>query len=124
MNLRIQIFYWQIIFQEQLRLQAQTNNLCRGILPKDDQSISKHLRSRYEVEKTLGSRNTPLTSIRAGIIIGPNGSSFKIVQKLVKNLPLMACPEWTKSLNQPIDILDALKIIKWSIGNELTFKSH
>ena len=34
----------------------------------------------------------------------------------------MACPEWTKSLNQPIDILDALKIIKWSIGNELTFK--
>ena len=93
-----------------------------GILPKDDQSISKHLRSRYEVEKTLGSRNTPLTSIRAGIIIGPNGSSFKIVQKLVKNLPLMACPEWTKSLNQPIDILDALKIIKWSIGNELTFK--
>ena len=70
----------------------------------------------------MGSRNTPLTSIRAGIIIGPNGSSFKIVQKLVKNLPLMACPEWTKSLNQPIDILDALKIIKWSIGNELTFK--
>tara|TARA_B110000008_G_scaffold24416_1_gene22065 strand:+ start:124 stop:660 length:537 start_codon:yes stop_codon:yes gene_type:complete len=58
-----------------------------GILPKDDHTISKHLKSRYEVEKTLGSRNTPLTSIRAGIIIGPNGSSFRIVQQLVKNLP-------------------------------------
>ena len=92
-----------------------------GILPKDDHTISKHLKSRYEVEKTLGSRNTPLTSIRAGIIIGPNGSSFRIVQQLVKNLPLMACPEWTKSLNQPIDVLDALKIIRWSVGNESTY---
>ena len=76
-----------------------------GILPKDEYTMSKHLRSRYEVEKTLGSGLTPLTSIRAGIIIGPNGSSFRIVQKLVENLPLMACPEWTKSLNQPIDCL-------------------
>jgi len=92
-----------------------------GILPKDEQTISKHLQSRYEVEKTLGSRTTPLTSIRAGIIIGPNGSSFRIVQKLVKNLPVMACPEWTKSLNQPIDILDALKIIKSCIGNEKVY---
>ena len=92
-----------------------------GILPKDDFKISKHLRSRYEVEKTLGSGSTPLTSIRAGIIIGPNGSSFRIVQKLVKNLPVMACPEWTKSLNQPIDILDALNIIKWCIGNKKIF---
>lgn len=92
-----------------------------GILPKDDQSISKHLKSRYEVEKTLGSRKTPLTSIRAGIIIGPKGSSFNIVQKLVEKLPVMACPEWTKSLNQPIDILNALEIIKWSIGNKRTY---
>ena len=92
-----------------------------GILPKDDQSISKHLKSRYEVEKILGSRNTPLTSIRAGIIIGPSGSSFRIVQQLVKNLPLMACPEWTKSLNQPIDILNALEIIRWFIDNKSTF---
>ena len=92
-----------------------------GILPKDEHTISKHLQSRYEVEKTLGSKTTPLTSIRAGIIIGPNGSSFRIVQKLVKNLPIMACPEWTKSLNQPIDILDALKIIKSCIGNEKVY---
>ena len=88
-----------------------------GILPKDGFKMSKHLKSRFEVEKILGSRSTPLTSIRAGIIIGPDGSSFKIVQKLVENLPLMACPEWTKSLNQPLDILDALKVINWSINN-------
>lgn len=92
-----------------------------GILPKDKYRMSKHLNSRFEVEKTLGSRKTPLTSIRAGIIIGPDGSSFKIVQKLVENLPIMACPNWTKSLNQPLDILDALKVIKWSIDNKESY---
>ena len=29
-----------------------------------------------------------------------------IVQKLVEKLTVMACPEWTKSKNQPIDILN------------------
>ena len=33
----------------------------------------------------------------------------------------MACPEWTKSLNQPIDILNALEIIRWCIDNKSTF---
>ena len=67
-------------------------------------NISKHLQSRFEVEQVLGSRTTPVTAVRAGIIIGPGGSSFRIVTKLVKNLPIMACPEWTKSKNQPIDL--------------------
>ena len=73
-----------------------------GILPKDNLNISKHLLSRFEVEKVLGSRNTPVTAVRAGIIIGPGGSSFRIVTNLVKNLPVMACPECTKSKKSPV----------------------
>ena len=33
----------------------------------------------------------------------------------------MACPKWTKSKNQPIDVFDVLNIIKKSLGNKLTF---
>ena len=95
-----------------------------GILPKDDQNISKHLRSRYEVEQVLGSRKTPITAIRAGIIIGPGGSSFNIVQKLVKNLPVMACPSWTKSSNQPVDLITSMASIKEVLGNEKYFAKH
>ena len=91
-----------------------------GILPKDQHQISNHLLSRYEVEKTLGARDTPLTAIRAGIIIGPGGSSFKIVTNLVKNLPIMGCPKWTKSENQPIDVFDVLEVIRQSIENPKT----
>lgn len=89
-----------------------------GILPKDNQNISKHLRSRFEVEQVLGSRTTPVTTIRAGIIIGPGGSSFKIVQKLVKNLPVMACPSWTKSNNQPVDLIIAMASINLVLGKK------
>ena len=95
-----------------------------GILPKDDKNISMHLRSRYEVEQVLGSRQTPLTAIRAGIIIGPGGSSFNIVQKLVKNLPIMACPSWTKSNNQPVDLITSMAAINEVMGNKNFFHKH
>ncbi len=89
-----------------------------GILPKDRSKFSRHLRSRYETELTLGSRKTPVTALRAGVIIGPGGSSFRIVEKLIKKLPVMACPKWTKSESQPIDVMDTLKIIDQCIGKE------
>jgi len=87
-----------------------------GILPKENVNYSRHLQSRYEVENTLMARNTPVTSLRAGIIIGPGGSSFNIVQKLVERLPVMACPKWCQSLSQPIDIDDMLHIIIKALG--------
>lgn len=88
-----------------------------GILPKESGDFSRHLRSRYEVEQTLESRQTPVTTLRAGIIIGPGGSSFQIVQKLVENLPVMACPKWCESESQPISVNDVLQILDHCFGN-------
>ncbi|MEM9895033.1 MAG: NAD(P)H-binding protein [Bacteroidota bacterium] len=89
-----------------------------GILPKDTKHFSKHLQSRYETEQTLASRSVPVTTLRAGIIIGPGGSSFQVVEQLVKRLPVMACPAWCKSPSQPIDVLDMLAFLKKAIGNK------
>lgn len=101
---------------------AEKNNLQQivfigGILPKDKKDLSRHLRSRLETEKTLASKKTPVTSLRAGVVIGPGGSSFRIVQKLAERLPIMACPQWCRSLSQPIDIRDILQCIDKSLGN-------
>ena len=92
-----------------------------GILPKDSDDFSTHLRSRFETEQTLGSRSIPVTVLRAGIIIGPGGSSFQIVQKLVNRLPIMACPQWCKSPSQPIDVEDMLNVIDESFGNQQVY---
>ncbi len=89
-----------------------------GILPKETNEFSTHLRSRFETEQTLGSTSVALTSIRAGIIIGPGGSSFSVIEKLVKRLPVMACPQWCKSPSQPIGVHEMLKILDKSLGNQ------
>lgn len=86
-----------------------------GILPKD-KNFSPHLRSRYEVELTLGARKTPVTTLRAGLIVGPGGSSFTIIEKLVSRLPIMGCPSWTLTKSQPIALRDVLKILDYCIG--------
>jgi uncharacterized protein YbjT (DUF2867 family) len=94
-----------------------------GIIPqgKEDVGLSVHLRSRLEVEKTLGSRSVPLTAIRAGIIVGPGGSSFRMIQKLVQKLPLMACPSWTASKTQAISLQNILEVLECCLGNPEAF---
>ena len=93
-----------------------------GLLPKETgESLSRHLRSRLEVEQTLGSRSAKLTAIRASIIVGPGGSSFDMIKNLVKNLPVLMCPQWTESLTQPISLRDTLDIIDTCVGNKNVF---
>ncbi len=92
-----------------------------GILPKDGHQFSTHLRSRYEVEQTLSSRSVPLTALRAGIIVGPGGSSFRMIEKLVHRLPIMLCPKWTLSRTQPIALEDTLKCLDYCLSNENTY---
>lgn len=111
-----------LLLADNFAVAAEKNNLKQiifvgGILPKDKHEMSLHLRSRLETEQTLASRKTPLTALRAGLVIGPGGSSFLIVQKLTERLPVMACPQWCKSLSQPVDIRDILQIIDKSLGN-------
>lgn len=91
-------------------------------IPKEE--LSRHLRSRLEVEETLGSRSTPLTTLRAGLIIGPGGSSFRIVENLVKRLPIMACPDWCLTDAQPIALQDVLFIIDHCMGREVCYHNH
>lgn len=86
-----------------------------GIIPKVDQ-LSEHLRSRQEVERVLAAYDVPLTALRASIVIGPHGSSFEIVEKLVERLPVMIAPGWTQTKTQPIAQRDVMDIIKYCLG--------
>lgn len=87
-----------------------------GIIP-DCKDLSEHLLSRLEVEKTLSQLGNDVTVLRAGLIIGPSGSSFSILEKLTKRLPFMICPSWTNSKTQPIDLKDVLASLEYCIAN-------
>lgn len=81
-----------------------------GLIPAGH--LSSHLASRREVEKVLGSTGIPVVTLRAGLIIGANGSSYQIMARLVRRLPTMICPPWTRRRCQPIAESDAITLLK------------
>lgn len=87
-----------------------------GLLPKDTSSLSRHLESRFEVEQTLASYGVPVTTLRAGLIIGAGGSSFDMMAKLVGRLPIMVAPRWTRTLSQPIALSDVIPLLELAIA--------
>ncbi|KPK17367.1 MAG: hypothetical protein AMJ62_01590 [Myxococcales bacterium SG8_38] len=88
-----------------------------GLLPEGTE-LSKHLESRCEVEKTLAGHVVPLTTLRAGLILGGRGSSFQIMARLVERLPVMLCPRWTDVRTQPVALSDVVQMIGGVIGRE------
>jgi uncharacterized protein YbjT (DUF2867 family) len=94
-----------------------------GIIPEDF-SLSSHLLSRLEVERTLSSSKVPVTSLRAGLIMGPEGSSFRIMYNLVKFLPVMICPSWTGTLSNPISIWDTIKYLVYCVNNNKVYNKQ
>ncbi len=86
-----------------------------GIIP-DDTQLSRHLASRLEVERVLAARGVPVTSLRAGLIVGARGSSFRMVVRLVRRSPVLLCPHWTRSMTQPVALRDVVKLIDFALG--------
>ena len=82
-----------------------------GGLGKDDDDLSAHLRSRREVEQLLGSGGVPVTTLRAGIVIGHQGLSWEMTRQLVERLPLMVTPKWVSTRTQPIAVGDVVRYL-------------
>ena len=95
-----------------------------GIIPENTKTLSRHLKSRLEVERILGGQGVPVTTIRAGLIIGPEGSSFPILAKLVKRLPTMILPSWTKTKTHPIDLREAIQALISVVGVASLYDRH
>ena len=70
-----------------------------------------HLRSRREVESLLGSTDVPVTTLRAGIIVGAGGISWELTRQLVEHLPVMVTPRWVQTRTQPIAVADVVRYL-------------
>lgn len=93
-----------------------------GLMPPPSEGeISAHLESRREVERALAAHGVPVTTLRAGMVVGANGSSFEILSKLVRRLPVMVLPGWTANRCQPIDLETVAQLIEHCVGRQTTF---
>lgn len=91
-----------------------------GLIPNTNE-LSPHLRSRLECEQILGSYGVPVSTLRAGLIIGSKGSSYPILKKLVERLPGLLLPKWAYNTTLPVaidDVIDGLYKIVGRNPNE------
>jgi uncharacterized protein YbjT (DUF2867 family) len=87
----------------------------------NDDKLSKHLRSRKNVEDILMKSPVPTTVLRAGIIIGSGGASFEIIRDLVEKLPVMIAPKWVSTKSQPIALRNVLQYLDGVLLQEKTY---
>ncbi|GEN32652.1 MULTISPECIES: NAD(P)H-binding protein [Aneurinibacillus] len=93
-----------------------------GLIPEQTEGLASHLHSRLEVEEVLRSHGVPVTVLRAGIVVGANGSSFCIIPRLIRRLPVMICPGWMSSTTHPIALQDVVELLAACIGRKDTYQ--
>ncbi len=82
-----------------------------GGLGDDGDALSPHLRSRRRVETVLKSGRTPVTVIRASVIVGSGSASFEIIRDLAEKLPVMIAPRWLNSRCQPVAVRNVIEVL-------------
>ena len=109
-----------INFREQLnKTNVQHVIYLSGIV--NESFLSKHLKSRKNVENILDQGRFNLTTLRAGIIMGSGSASFEIIRDLVEKLPVMIAPKWLNTKCQPIGIRDVITCLEKSLLNEKVY---
>ncbi|MDQ3394068.1 MAG: SDR family oxidoreductase [Bacteroidota bacterium] len=87
----------------------------------NEEKLSKHLASRKNVAEVLKKSEIPLTTVKAGIIVGSGSASFEIIRDLVEKLPLMITPKWLNTRNQPIAVRNVLEYLMGVLLKQETF---
>lgn len=82
-----------------------------GGLGENNNTLSRHLRSRMEVSEILHSGQVAATTLRAAMIIGKGSISFEILRTLVDRLPIMITPRWVHTESQPIAVENVLEYL-------------
>ncbi len=81
-----------------------------GLVPREG-TLSRHLRSRLEVERILLAGLPEAVALRASIVIGARSRSFRFLVHLVERMKVLALPPWREHRTQPIDVRDVRALL-------------
>ena len=82
---------------------------------------SAPLRSRAETAERLAAGPVPVTTLRAGMVVGPGSAAFETIRALVDRLPAMICPRWVSTATQPSALSDVVAYLAAVCGLEPTY---
>jgi uncharacterized protein YbjT (DUF2867 family) len=81
-----------------------------GLVPQE-RTLSRHLRSRLEVERILLAGLPEAVALRASIVIGSRSRSFRLLVHLVERMSVLALPAWRAHRTRPIDERDVVAFL-------------
>jgi len=106
------------------RMAADENTINRIIylsgLFDNRNATSDSLRNGAQVSEELLKGSTPVTILKAALIIGSGSNFFYMIQKLVRNLPVTIIPRGVNNKCQPIGIRDVIKYLVGSLETSET----
>lgn len=82
---------------------------------------SAHLRSRAETAERLSAGPVPVTTLRAGMVVGSGSAAFETIRALVDRLPAMICPRWVSTPTQPIALRDVVSYLAGVCGRDASY---
>ena len=62
-----------------------------------------------------------MTTLQAGMVVGPGSAAFETIVALVDRLPAMICPRWVSVPTQPIALVDTVAYLAGVIGLEAAY---
>ena len=81
-----------------------------GLVP--DAELTDHLRSRLQVEQVFLNSAVPATVLRAAMVIGAGSTSFELLRRLSRRIPLVTpVPAWMRRRLQPVSIDDVVHLL-------------
>ena len=72
-----------------------------GLVPAGRPSPSTSSRASRPATRCAPGRS-PVTELRAGIIVGPGSAAYEVIRDLVYHLPVMVTPRWVQSRSSPV----------------------
>ena len=86
-----------------------------------DRNVSLELLARTnEVIEALSFYGTPLTVLRAGLVVAPGGNAMRLMANIATRLPIVLMPQWADKPKQPIALPDVIRAIQFCLINEET----
>jgi uncharacterized protein YbjT (DUF2867 family) len=83
-----------------------------GLVDESEDELSEHMASRVAVGAVLRDSGVQTLEFRASIVIGAGSFSFELIRRLVEWLPVIALPDWTDNLAQPIALDDVVSYLR------------
>ena len=90
-----------------------------GLIQEGNVSL-KQMERQNEVIETLSFYGTPVTVLRAGLVVAPGSSTLRLLANTATRLPIVLLPQWANKRKQPIALTDVIRAIQFCLANDAT----